>query len=168
MGDALYKADRYDVDVDVAKCMVYPCPLAIKIYSPDFIETSYNGYYVLNFPATYNDFLTKDSTNYIPSYKHLSRNLYLYADFKSLIPCYDTKTARPSTADPVKCDETNVGHYLIANMPSDKYCNEHSVRIAVKHPVKYTLGSMGQRYCFSKGTFIRLDHLARDTSTTFI
>ena len=50
------KADAYDVDVDAksGKCLPYPCPFAIKIYFSNFDEaSSYNGYYVINPPATF-------------------------------------------------------------------------------------------------------------------
>ena len=49
-------ADRYDVEVDAnsGKCLPYPCPFAIKVYFSNFDEaSSYNGYYVINPPATF-------------------------------------------------------------------------------------------------------------------
>ena len=55
-----YSKDRYDVYVDAnsGKCLPYPCPFAIKIFFSDSETSSYNGYYVINPPAT---FLGKNS-----------------------------------------------------------------------------------------------------------
>ena len=55
-GFSAYKADHYDVyvDADSGKCLPYPCPFAIKIYFSNFDDaSSYNGYYVINPPATF-------------------------------------------------------------------------------------------------------------------
>ena len=49
------RADHDDVFVDnTGYCVPYPCPLAFKLYSPDMVNSAYNGYYILNFPAVYN------------------------------------------------------------------------------------------------------------------
>ena len=49
-------ADRYDVEVaaNSGKCLPYPCQFAIKIYFSNFEDADlYNGYYVINPPATF-------------------------------------------------------------------------------------------------------------------
>ena len=48
-------ADYYDayVDANSGKCLPYPCPFAIKIYFSKIEDSSYNGYYVINPPATF-------------------------------------------------------------------------------------------------------------------
>ena len=53
---SLNQADAYDVYVDArsGKCLPYPCPFAIKIYFSNFEDAElYNGYYVINPPATF-------------------------------------------------------------------------------------------------------------------
>ena len=48
------KAETNDVPVDTnGNCIGYPCPLAIKIFSEDFSDSQFNGYYVSNFPIPY-------------------------------------------------------------------------------------------------------------------
>ena len=55
-GVGLLLADHYDsyVDAKSGKCLPYPCPFAIKIYFSNFEDADlYNGYYVINPPATF-------------------------------------------------------------------------------------------------------------------
>lgn len=137
MGAEFFTAIRYDVEVNKnGFCLPYPCPLAIRIYSPDFNDTSFNGYYVLNYPAKIDGgFLREQSPAYIPSYRHLSRNLYLFADFTEL------------GAD-------GRATYRISHTPFSRNCEKNALKFVVEHPMTITLGSMGQRYCFSQATFI--------------
>ena len=50
---APYRYDGNDVYVDGSTCVPYPCPLLIKIQSPEFQSSSLNGYYVLNYPPSF-------------------------------------------------------------------------------------------------------------------
>lgn len=44
----------YDTPVNnKGYCVPYNCPLLIKIHSPEFQSTDLNGYYVLNYPPTF-------------------------------------------------------------------------------------------------------------------
>ena len=55
-GGFIKPADHYDAFVDAksGKCLPYPCPFAIKIYFSNFEDADlYNGYYVINPPATF-------------------------------------------------------------------------------------------------------------------
>lgn len=110
------------------------------MFSTDFPDTSYNGYYVINTPASVDGFLTSSpSTPYIQSYKHLSRNLYLFADFDEL-------------------DENNSGYYNISETPYNQDCIKHSLRIQVKHITDVVgLENMGERYCFAHAAIEKVD-----------
>lgn len=133
---------RFDKAVESGgQCIAYPCPLAIKLFSTDFPDSSYNGYYVINTPASVDGFLTSSpSTPYIQSYKHLSRNLYLFPDFDEL-------------------DENYFGYYSISETPYNTDCLKNALRIKVKHETKMTLGNYGERYCFVHGVIEKVEHL---------
>ena len=46
--------EQFDVPVDKSGfCIGYPCPLALKIDSSDFKYPRFSGYYISNFPGTY-------------------------------------------------------------------------------------------------------------------
>ena len=54
VGTSPFRANHYDVYVDQSgACVPYPCPLLIKIQSPEFHSSALNGYYVLNYPASF-------------------------------------------------------------------------------------------------------------------
>ena len=47
-------AFQYDTYVNTkGYCLPYHCPLLVKIHSPEFQSTDLNGYYVLNYPPTF-------------------------------------------------------------------------------------------------------------------
>ena len=43
-------ADQYDVLTE-NYCYGFPCPLLLRIYSPDLKNQDFNGYYISNFVA---------------------------------------------------------------------------------------------------------------------
>ena len=54
VGDYVIDSYYYDTPVNnKGYCVPYNCPLLIKIHSPEFQSTDLNGYYVLNYPPTF-------------------------------------------------------------------------------------------------------------------
>ena len=62
-------AFQYDTYVNTkGYCLPYHCPLLVKIHSPEFQSTDLNGYYVLNYPPTFqskqSNYLRGDPTSF--------------------------------------------------------------------------------------------------------
>ena len=98
-------------------------------------------------------------TTYIPTYKHISRNLYLYPNFKRLemSQADKKKKADDYTYEP----ESGEGDYYISERPWSPNClgtDSHAIKIRVEHATKYTMSSMGKRYCFAFGNFIKVEY----------
>ena len=48
------QAETQDVEVDrKGNCLGYPCPMTVKIFSENFGDPEFNGYYIINFPLPY-------------------------------------------------------------------------------------------------------------------
>ena len=98
-------------------------------------------------------------TTYIPTYKHISRNLYLYPNFKRLEMSQADKNKKDDdyTYEP----ESGEGDYYISERPWSPNCfgtDSHAIKIRVEHATKYTMASMGKRYCFAFGNFIKIEY----------
>ena len=91
------------------------------------------------------EFLMMPNANkFIPTYKHLNRNLYLFPNF-------------------IKLNEKRRGKYVISETPWKplKDClassqTKSQLEITVEHITEVTLETMGQRYCFTQGKVIEM------------
>ena len=102
---------------ETGRCPPYPCPFAIKVYLSGFHDSSFNGYYVINPPASINYLEVTGVTAHIQTYKHISKNLYIYPNFKKLDKTkFDQE--HPENLSP----KTGVGHYYITNRPWSRGC----------------------------------------------
>lgn len=82
--------DSNDADVP-GFCHGYICPLFLRIYSRHFVDSRFNGYYGLNYvgrlpfmfisPPPEKCLMILVGKNNVPSYKHTSRNLYIWREF---------------------------------------------------------------------------------------
>ena len=57
--------------------------------------------------------------------------------------------------------ESGEGDYYISERPWAPKCfgkNSHAIKIRVEHATKYTMTSMGKRYCFAFGNFIKVEY----------
>ena len=57
--------------------------------------------------------------------------------------------------------ESGEGDYYISERPWSPKCfgiNSHAIKIRVEHATKYSMASMGKRYCFAFGNFIKVEY----------
>ena len=57
--------------------------------------------------------------------------------------------------------ESGEGDYYISERPWSPNClgtDSHAIKIRVEHATKYTMSSMGKRYCFAFGNFIKIEY----------
>ncbi|TRY63452.1 hypothetical protein TCAL_05764, partial [Tigriopus californicus] len=117
-GDWLNFIRRFDaLDVQAPSyCYGYVCPMVIRVYSSAFHNMDFNGYYISNFVG--------EKVKHQPTYKHSSRNLYIWAVSSS--------------------------KYLISKFPSRNFedCPPY-LEIEYDQPRDVLFDDMGLKYCFS-------------------
>ena len=62
---------------------------------------------------------------------------------------------------PLTWSKTYEGDYYISERPWSPNClgaDSHAIKIRVEHATKYTMASMGKRYCFAFGNFIKIEY----------
>ena len=81
------QAETQDVEVDKkGNCLGYPCPMTIKIFSENFGDAEFNGYYVINFPLPYGNSKMMIKLRVDPS----NQAITIFSDFMGAT--YDTSS----------------------------------------------------------------------------